>query len=143
MEFERGDIDLVLRPQRSTYRRTIPAQLLFEEQHVVVGPGRNPLLRKPLTVADFLGSAHVGVTIGPVSAIDLRRTAPAVAGCREDGRNLCATFSPSCPGLTDRHPASDRMHERLARVFADGPAINSIQALPIRYHRCAKCSSTN
>lgn len=128
MEFERGDIDLVLTPEEYLSPNH-PAELLFEEQHVVVGWEENPLLRKPLTVADFLGSAHVGVTIGPG-----RQSTYAEQHLRSlAAERTVEIYAPSfsvVPWLIIGTQRLTVMHERLARVFADDLPL-SIQALPI------------
>lgn len=63
VEFERGEIDLVLYPE-SVMLPDHPAELLFEESYVVVGWDQNPVFDKPLTEKVFLDSPHVAVTVG-------------------------------------------------------------------------------
>ncbi len=128
IEFERGEIDLVLTPEQYVSPNH-PAELLFEEQHVVVGWAQNPLLSVPLTAADFLASAHVGVTIGPgrqltyaeahLQAIALHRTVEIYA----------PSFS-VVPWLIIGTQRLTVMHQRLARVFAENLPLK-MQSLPI------------
>ena len=63
-EFDRGDIDLTLVPEQFL-RAQHPAELVFEEPHVVVGWKENPILQKAITVEEFYSATHVGVRIGP------------------------------------------------------------------------------
>jgi DNA-binding transcriptional LysR family regulator len=58
----KGEFDLVLTPEEFLDPGH-PAELLFEERHVVVGCERNPLLAAPLTAAAFAAAGHVAVKI--------------------------------------------------------------------------------
>ena len=110
----RGEFDLVLSP-REFLEPEHPAELLFEERHVVVGCRDNPLLAGPLTREAFARAGHVAV--------------------RLDGRNTYVENELSRLGLTRRVevyapsfiqapwllPGTDRialMHDRLARLMA-------------------------
>lgn len=63
VDFERGEIDLMLYPE-SVMLPNHPAELLFEENYVVVGWNQNPIFDQPMTEQVFLDSAHVAVTVG-------------------------------------------------------------------------------
>jgi DNA-binding transcriptional LysR family regulator len=58
----RGEYDAVLTPE-DFIDPGHPAELLFEEQHVVVGCASNPLLAAPLTREGFAAAGHVAVRI--------------------------------------------------------------------------------
>jgi DNA-binding transcriptional LysR family regulator len=106
-----------------------PAELLFEERHVVVGWAENPLLAAPLTVADFLGSAHVAVTIGP--SRQLTYAEQHLQSLTSD--RLVEIYAPSfsvVPWLLIGTQRLTVMHERLAKVFADNLPLR-LQSLPI------------
>jgi DNA-binding transcriptional LysR family regulator len=109
-----GEYDLVLTPE-DFIEPGHPAELLFEERHVVVGCTRNPLLAAPLTLKSFVGAGHVAVRI--------------------DGRNTYVENELERLGLTRRVevqapsfiqapwllPGTARialMHERLAQLMA-------------------------
>lgn len=128
MEFERGDVDLVLTPEEYISSNH-PAELLFEEQHVVVGWEQNPLLAASLTTADFLGSSHVAVTIGPG-----RQSTYAEQHLQSlTNERMVEIYAPSfsvVPWLIIGTQRLTVMHERLARVFAANLPL-TIQALPI------------
>ena len=128
MEFERGDIDLVLTPEEYLSPKH-PAELLFEEQHVVAGWSETPLLKTPLTVADFLGSAHVGVTIGPGRQLTYAEQHLQSRAAERTVEIYAPSFS-VVPWLVIGTRRLTVMHERLARVFADDLPLK-IQALPI------------
>ena len=128
LEFERGDIDLVLTPEEYISPKH-PAELLFEEQHVVVGWDQNPLLRTPLAVTDFLGSAHVGVTIGPGRQLTYAEQHLQSLAAERTVEIYAPSFS-VVPWLIIGTQRLAVMHERLARVFADDLPLK-IQALPI------------
>lgn len=110
----KGDIDLVLTPEEFVAPGH-PAELLFEERHVVAGCRDNPELLQPLTSETFAAAGHVAVRI--------------------DGRNTFIENELSRRGLARRveiHapsfiqapwylPGTKRlalMHERLARLMA-------------------------
>ncbi len=89
----KGEFDLVLTPE-DFIEPGHPAELLFEEVHVVVGCARNPLLQAPMTSEAFAAAGHVGVRI--------------------DGRNTYIENELSRLGLTRRvevyAPRSSRRH---------------------------------
>ena len=128
IEFERGEIDLVLTPEEYI-SPSHPAELLFEEQHVVVGWAGNALLSGPLTTAEFLDSAHVAVTIGPgrQSTYAERHLQSLAAG------RMVEIYAPSfsvVPWLIIGTQRLTVMHERLAQVFAENLPLK-IQPLPM------------
>ena len=128
LEFERGEIDLVLTPDQFLVPNH-PAELLFEEQHVVVGWAGNAVLDKPLTPEAFLGSAHVAVAMG-------QNSTPAYAERHLDGSVDSRTveiYAPSftvVPWLLIGTRRLTVMHERLAKAFAKNLPLR-IQPLPI------------
>ena len=128
IEFERGEIDLVLTPEEYISPNH-PAELLFKEQHVVVGWEENPLLAKPLTSAEFFGSAHVIVTIGPARQLTYsERLLQSMATAR-----TVEIFAPSftvVPWLLIGTQRLTVMHDRLAQVFAEHLPLK-IQPLPV------------
>jgi LysR family transcriptional regulator, nod-box dependent transcriptional activator len=110
----RGEFDLVLTP-KEFLEPEHPAELLFEERHVIVGCRHNPLFAQPLTRETFAAAGHVAV--------------------RVDGRNTYIENELGRLGLTRRVevyapsfvqapwllPGTSRialMHERLARLMA-------------------------
>ena len=58
----KGEFDLVLTPEEFIEPEH-PAELLFEEAHVVVGCRHNPLLQSRLTKQGFAAAGHVAVKI--------------------------------------------------------------------------------
>ncbi len=60
---DRGEIDLLLTPE-SYVSDEHPAELLFEEGHVVVGWRHNPVMARPVDVESFVAAGHVAVEIG-------------------------------------------------------------------------------
>ncbi|MFK7888577.1 MAG: LysR family transcriptional regulator [Gammaproteobacteria bacterium] len=67
-EFERGEVDLVLLPEEFIKPRH-PAELVFEEPHMVVGWRDNPIFDETITPEAFFAADHVGVRIGPNSEL--------------------------------------------------------------------------
>lgn len=62
--FEHGEIDLILIPEEFLSPNH-PAEVLFEEPHVVVGWKNNPIFNNTLTEETFFDARHVAVTLGP------------------------------------------------------------------------------
>lgn len=62
-EIAEGKADLFISPDYYVSGEH-PAELLFEETHVVIGWDKNPILGHPLSEQQFLGAGHVGVRIG-------------------------------------------------------------------------------
>jgi len=63
LEISEGRADILISPD-SYVHGDHPAELLFEEPHVVVGWAENPLMHAPLSEAAFMAAGHVGVRIG-------------------------------------------------------------------------------
>ena len=57
-----GDFDLLLTPEEFI-DPDHPAELLFEERHVIVGCRYNSMLSRPLTLDDIAAAGHVAVSI--------------------------------------------------------------------------------
>ena len=64
IEFERGEVDLTLVPE-AYLSENHPAELLFEESHVVVACKQNPAFDEEITVDTFFELSHIAVTLGP------------------------------------------------------------------------------
>ncbi len=64
VQFERGQIDLLLTPEEFVAPQH-PTELLFEETYVVVGWDGNPLMKRKLSKRDFRSSPQVAVALGP------------------------------------------------------------------------------
>ncbi len=110
----RGDFELVLTP-REFLAPEHPAELLFEERHVVVGCQANPLFARPLTRAAFAAAGHVAVRI------DGRNTYIENELSRLGLARRVEVYAPSfiqAPWLLPGTPRIALMHERLARLMA-------------------------
>jgi len=127
-EFERGEIDLILTPE-PYISDDHPAELIFEERHVVVGWEKNAALWEPLTEKVFLSCAHVAVTLGPNRQVTF---ADQFLDARLKGRSI-EIFAPSftmVPWLLIGTTRLSVMHERLARAFMRTLPLRS-QPLPV------------
>jgi len=67
-KFEIGEIDLMLVPEEFVLTQH-PAELMFEEPHVVVGWDKNPAFKKKITRDIFFDASHISVSIGPNSSL--------------------------------------------------------------------------
>ncbi len=63
-QFERGTVDLCLVPENHLLVQH-PAELVFEEPHVIVGWSQNPLFNRKIGAREFYRAGHIGVRIGP------------------------------------------------------------------------------
>lgn len=112
--FAKGEFDLVLTPEEFI-EPGHPAQLLFEELHVLVGCERNPLLLAPVTIEAFAAAGHVAVRI------DGRNTYIENELSRLGLERRIEVYAPSfiqAPWLLPGTRRVTLMHERLARLMA-------------------------
>jgi len=128
VEFERGELDLILTPE-PYIAPDHPAELIFEERHVVVGWDKNAVLFEPLSIETFVNCAHVAVTLGPT-----RQATYAEQFLDERLRKRSIEiFAPTftlVPWLLLGTTRLAVMHERLARVFMQSLPLR-IQPLPV------------
>lgn len=113
-QLSRGDFDLLLTPEEFI-DPDHPAELLFEERHVVVGCQHNPILARALSIEDFTSAGHVAVTIdGRPSFIERE--------CERLGLpRRIEVRAPSFVQAPWLLPGTSRialMHERLAHLMA-------------------------
>jgi LysR family transcriptional regulator, nod-box dependent transcriptional activator len=138
---ECGDVDLLITPE-SYASGHHPAELLYEEQHVVVGWRGNPVLSRPLSVDDFFSLGHVVTRFAPSRAIAFSESE--IARMNRNRRiELVAPSFTSVPKLLIGTNRVGVMHRRLAENYAHTlPLI--VQPLPfemrplrevIQYHQ--------
>ena len=83
IEFEHGNIDVVITPDEFMIGQH-PSVLLFEEPHVVVGCGSNPLFNAEVGEKELFEADHVGVRLGPDRILTLtERNIEALGGPRK------------------------------------------------------------
>lgn len=110
----KGEFDLILTPEEFLDPGH-PADLLFEEAHVVVGCARNPLLHAPMTSEAFAAAGHVAVRI------DGRNTFIENELSRLGLVRRVEVYAPSfiqAPWLLPGTRRIALMHERLAKLMA-------------------------
>lgn len=114
-QLDRGEIDLLFTPAQFI-SADHPADLVFEEDHVVVGWKKNPLFRRTLDEAAFFEAGHVAVLIGAD-----RGPSFAERQLRELGRKrrieLVAPSFLEVPWLLLHSRRLAVMHRRLAEVM--------------------------
>lgn len=115
-QLDEGKIDLLITPDIYCAPGH-PSELLFEEQHVVVGWKGNPIFQRTLTEDDFLEAGHVVVRVG-----NSRTAAFADRQLELLGRNrrveITAGSFTIVPWLLDGTARLALMHERLVRIMA-------------------------
>lgn len=111
-----GAFDLLITPE-DFINPNQPAELLFEERHVVIGWNRNPVFERTLTDADLMDASHVGIQMG-----NQRTSAFADKVMEQLGRvrrmDVMASSFTVVPWLVIETNRLALMHERLARQMA-------------------------
>jgi LysR family transcriptional regulator, nod-box dependent transcriptional activator len=111
-----GAFDLMITPE-DFISPDQPTELLFEEQHVVVGWSGNPLFERTVTETDVMAASHVGVHMG-----NQRTKAFADSMMEKLGRfrqmDVAASSFTIIPWLLIETNRLALMHERLARRMA-------------------------
>lgn len=111
-----GAFDLLITPEDFINPRQ-PAELFFEERHVVVGWDRNPLFADVLTEEALMQASHVGVHMG-----NQRTSAFGDSTMEQLGRfrrmDVMASSFTVVPWLVIETGRLALMHERLARRMA-------------------------
>jgi len=129
-EFERGEIDLILVPEEFL-SPLHPAELMFEEPHVVLGWRENPIFEREVTVEAVLEAGHVSVTLGPTRG-------PVFTGRQLEKlghRRRIDVFAPNFAAVPWFLIGTNRlavMQERLAKLFTAALPL-SIAPLPMEF----------
>src|SRR5690606_27663093 len=108
------EIDLLLTPEQFTAPEH-PKQLLFEERHVVVACGINPLLDEPLTEETFFAQGQVVIELN--HAPTFAEQALGELNRRRRIDIVCSSFL-AVPWVLQDTRRLAVMHERLARMMA-------------------------
>ncbi|MDE1917711.1 MAG: LysR family transcriptional regulator [Sphingomonadales bacterium] len=116
-QLDEGKVDLAINP-REFLSQGHPAELLFEERHVVVGWRDNPLLAGDMDEAAFLAAGHVSVAIGARSNPSFADRQMALLGKVRRIEVEAASFA-TVPWLLVNTQRISVMHERLARCAAE------------------------
>ncbi len=125
---DRGDIDLVIGPE-PFLAPSAPSELLFEEQHVVIGWDGNPAMHQTIDIDRFFELGHVAVRIGMERELSFAERHLEAYGGRRRIEVTTTAFS-STPRLVVGTSRIAVLQERLAATFL--PALPLIlQPLPI------------
>lgn len=125
---DEGIIDLVLMPDQF-HSSAHPSELLFEEEHVVVGCSSNPVFKQPLTEEAFFAHDHVVVEIGRERAAPFGERQ--LANARQERRIVA--IAPSftmVPWLLSGTNRLAVMHRRLAENMCP---LLSLQWVPMPF----------
>ncbi|NIJ06763.1 DNA-binding transcriptional LysR family regulator [Sphingomonas vulcanisoli] len=115
-QLEQGAIDLLITPE-GYIDRSLPAEHLFDERHVIVGWRGNPLFAGPIDEAAFFAAGHVTVAIGYHRTPVFSDRALAMMGKQVRVEMVAPSFA-VVPWLLMHTPRLALMHERLALVMA-------------------------
>ena len=113
---ESGDVDLLITPE-SYASGHHPTELLYEEQHVVVGWRENPALAMPLTVDTFFSLGHVVTRFAAARAVAFSDTEIARMNRVRKIELVAPSFTAVPKFLIGTHRIGV-MHQRLAQNFA-------------------------
>jgi LysR family transcriptional regulator, nod-box dependent transcriptional activator len=113
---ESGEVDLLITPELWA-SNLHPIELLYEEQHVVVGWQGNPALSEPLTADVFFSLGHVVTRFAPNRALAFSESEIAKLN-RSRRIELVAPSFTSVPKLLVGTHRIGVMHRRLAQNYA-------------------------
>ena len=140
-QLDEGKVDLLISP--AVYCAAgHPTELLFAEDHVVVGWKKNPLLRRKLSVSDFLAAGHVVVRLGNSRTVAFADRQLELLGYKRRVEITAGSFT-LVPQLLCGTQRLSLMHKRLVRIMAKQFPIASLPlpfAFPpmpemMQYHR--------
>jgi LysR family nod box-dependent transcriptional activator len=123
-QIENGDIDLLITPA-DYVAPDLPAELLYEESHVMVGCRDNPEFTQHTTEDEFFAAGHVAVSIGNERTPAFGDKMLEAVGKTRRIEVIAPSFT-MLPWLVVGTRRLAIMHERLARVMA--------QKFPIAYY---------
>lgn len=140
-QLDEGKVDLLITPDIYCAPGH-PTELLFEEQHVVVGWKKNPVFRRGLTEADFLAAGHVVVRMGNSRTPAFADRQLELLGRKRRVEITAGSFT-IVPWLLQGTQRLALMHERLVRIMArqvpiaHAPLPFRFPAMPemMQYHR--------
>ncbi len=112
-----GKIDVLIVPEEFLSEEN-PAELLFEERHVVVGSTDNPLFEPEVTKEAYMSAGHIAVIMGNKRPSSFADRQLALMGYERNVEISTASFS-AVPWLLMGTNRLALMHERLARVMVD------------------------
>jgi len=113
---EQGIVDLLITPE-DFISRDLPADLLCEERHVVVGWKGNPLFARKVTADDIYATGHVGVAMGNQRVPAYGDHHLELMGRQRNVEVTASSFT-MVPWLLLNTMRVALMHERLARAMA-------------------------
>lgn len=124
---DRGDIDVVIGPEPFLSRGAY-SDLLFEDEHVVVGWNGNPAMTHPLTTEQFFDLGHVAVRIGADRELSFAERHLEAHGTRRRIEVTTTAFS-STPRLLVGTSRIAVLQKRLAVMAAESLPLH-VQPLP-------------
>ncbi len=143
-KFEVGEVDLMLIPEEFL-SPVHPAELLFEEPHLVVAWKDNPVFRRKISREAFFDASHISVAIGPNSTPSFTERNMEKMGYKRQIDIHAPHFS-SVPWLlanTNRIAViQERLAKKLASVFplksAPLPFDFPLMKMMLQYHTTRK-----
>ncbi len=112
-----GVADILSTPDEFSARE-LPHELLFEEQHVVVGWNRNPIFKRTVTEEDIMSAGHVGVQMGNARTVVFADVTMEMMGKLRKVEVITSSFT-TIPWLIIDTMRLALMHERLALRMAE------------------------
>ena len=112
-----GSADMLSTPEEFSARE-LPHELLFEEQHVIVGWNRNPIFKRTVTEADIMSAGHIGVQMGNARTVVFADVTMEMMGKLRKVEVITSSFT-TIPWLLIDTMRLALMHERLALRMAE------------------------
>ena len=140
-QLDEGKVDLLITPA-SYCAAGHPTELLFAEEHVVVGWRENPLIQQALTLNDFLAAGHVVVRLGNSRTAAFADRQLELLGYQRRVEITVGSFT-LVPQLLCGTQRLSLMHRRLVQIMAEQypiawrPLPFSFPSMPemMQYHR--------
>ena len=129
-QLDEGKVDLLITPDMYCAVGH-PTELLFAEDHVVVGWKKNPLLRRKLSLTDFLAAGHVVVRLGNSRTVAFADRQLELLGYKRRVEITAGSFT-LVPQLLCGTQRLSLMHKRLVGIMAKQFPIASLP-LPVAF----------
>lgn len=112
-----GAADILTTPEEFSARE-LPHELLFEEEHVVVGCNRNPIFKRGVTEEDIMIAGHIGVQMGNARTVVFADVTMEMMGKLRRVEVITSSFT-TIPWLLMDTMRLALMHKRLAIRMAE------------------------
>ncbi|EQB14753.1 hypothetical protein L288_00955 [Sphingobium quisquiliarum P25] len=129
-DLEEGFIDIFITPEEFV-SNVHPAELLFEERHVIAGWASNPLMSRPISKDELFSSPHITVSFGRHRKLAHGDAQLSSMGLQRQVEIVAPSFT-LVPWLLIGTQRLSIMHHRLAKLMAAKFPI-AFQPMPFKF----------